>query len=1376
MMSWRFTQRVIAASAMGVAWLAAPAAEAQTGPDLRIDSVLITSEEGAFVDIIHFSVGIHNGGDTESAATTLRYYRSADATISTSDTEEATEAIAAVAPSSRVNVGVDDIAGQSATYYYGVCVDAVAGESDTTNNCSGAVQIIVVPRSPDLVVGSPLVSDSSPAEGAAFTLSVERRNGGNGYAAGTTLRYYQSADATIAASDTEVGTYRVSGLASSAARLHSVELTAPSSGTYYYGACVDAVAGESDTTNNCSASVRVDVPAPAPDLEVSEPTPSDSNPVAGEAFTLSTTVRNRGTEAAAATTLRYYRSTDATITVSDTEEATGTVAGLPASLSYVVSAELTAPTTPGTYYYGACVDAVADESDTTNNCSSSVQITTQSGQQQRAAADLVVDPPSVSDGSPAAGAAFTLTAEVENAGDGDAAATTLRYYQSADATITASDTEVGTDAVAGLAAAATSSQSVELTAPSAGTYYYGACVDAVAGESDTANNCSAPVQVDVPAAPTQISPNLVVGQPSVSDSNPTAGAAFTLSAEVRNGGDGDAAATTLRYYQSADATITASDAEVGTDAVAGLASSAASLQSVELTAPSAGTYYYGACVDAVAGESDTANNCSAAVQVDVPAPGQRTSAPDLEVGQAQVTDSNPTAGAAFTLSAEVRNGGDGDAAATTLRYYQSADATITASDAEVGTDAVAGLASSAASLQSVELTAPSAGTYYYGACVDAVAGESDTANNCSAAVQVDVPAPGQQTSAPDLVVGQAQVTDSNPTAGAAFTLSAEVRNGGDGDAAATTLRYYQSADATITASDTEVGTDAVTGLAAAATSSQSVELTAPSAGTYYYGACVDAVAGESDTANNCSAAVQVDVPAPGQQTSAPDLVVGQAQVTDSNPTAGAAFTLSAEVRNGGDGDAAATTLRYYQSADATITASDTEVGTDAVAGLAAAATSSQSVELTAPSAGTYYYGACVDAVAGESDTANNCSAAVQVDVPAPGQQTSAPDLVVGQAQVTDSNPTAGAAFTLSAEVRNGGDGDAAATTLRYYQSADATITASDTEVGTDAVAGLAAAATSSQSVELTAPSAGTYYYGACVDAVAGESDTANNCSAAVQVDVPAPGQQTSAPDLVVGQAQVTDSNPTAGAAFTLSAEVRNGGDGDAAATTLRYYQSADATITASDTEVGTDAVTGLAVAATSSQSVELTAPSAGTYYYGACVDAVAGESDTANNCSAAVQVDVPAPGQQTSAPDLEVGQAQVTDSNPTAGAAFTLSAEVRNGGDGDAAATTLRYYQSADATITASDAEVGTDAVAGLASSAASLQSVELTAPSAGTYYYGACVDAVAGESDTANNCSAAVQVDVPAPVPALPLLAQLLLALGLAAAGARLTARRRQR
>ena len=46
--------------------------------------------------------------------------------------------------------------------------------------------------------------------------------------------------------------------------------------------------------------------------------------------------------------------------------------GLPRRGARSESVELTAPSTPGTYHYGACVDAVAGESDTANNCSSSV--------------------------------------------------------------------------------------------------------------------------------------------------------------------------------------------------------------------------------------------------------------------------------------------------------------------------------------------------------------------------------------------------------------------------------------------------------------------------------------------------------------------------------------------------------------------------------------------------------------------------------------------------------------------------------------------------------------------------------------------------------------------------------------------------------------------------------------------------------------------------------------------------------------------------------------------------------------------------------------------------------------------------------------------
>ena len=353
--------------------------------------------------------------------------------------------------------------------------------------------------------------------------------------------------------------------------------------------------------------------------------------------------------------------------------------------------------------------------------------------------------------------------------------------------------------------------------------------------------------------------------------------------------------------------------------------------------------------------------------------------------------------------------------------------------------------------------------------------------------------------APDLVVESPSVSDGSPDVGASFTLSATVRNRGDASSAATTLRYYRSTDATISGTDTEVGTDAVGSLAASGTSDESIGLTAPaSVGTYYYGACVDAVTGESDTSNNCSSSVQVDVTEPPPST--PDLVVGSPSVDDDSPETGGSFTLSATVSNDGDGGSAATTLRYYRSADATISGTDTQVGTDAVGALAASATSAESIDLTASSSpGTYYYGACVDAVTGESDTSDNCSSAVTVTVTIVGP---APDLVVGSPSVSDSNPDAGASFTLSATVRNSGDGGSVATTLRYYRSTNSTISTVDTEVGTDAVGALSASGTSDESISLTAPvSAGTYYYGACVDDVTGESDSNNNCSSAVTVTV-----------------------------------------------------------------------------------------------------------------------------------------------------------------------------------------------------------------------------------------------------------------------------------
>ena len=230
----------------------------------------------------------------------------------------------------------------------------------------------------------------------------------------------------------------------------------------------------------------------------------------------------------------------------------------------------------------------------------------------------------------------------------------------------------------------------------------------------------------------------------------------------------------------------------------------------------------------------------------------------------------------------------------------------------------------------------------------------------------------------------------------------------------------------------------------------------------------------------------------------PDLVIQRAWSGSTTSATGASFRLSALVRNRGSGPAVAATLRFYRSANTTISSADSEVGAVALDALAASGTRSRSVDVTAPSvAGRYYYGACVDDVTNESETDNNCSEAVSVTV-----TVGAPDLVMEAISVDESTLVAGESFTLSAVVRNRGYGTSAVTTLRYYRSDDTAISTADAEVGTDNLGALATGNDSALSIDLDAPTEpGTVYYGACVDAVSGESDADNNCSGAVAVTV-----------------------------------------------------------------------------------------------------------------------------------------------------------------------------------------------------------------------------------------------------------------------------------
>ncbi len=242
---------------------------------------------------------------------------------------------------------------------------------------------------------------------------------------------------------------------------------------------------------------------------------------------------------------------------------------------------------------------------------------------------------------------------------------------------------------------------------------------------------------------------------------------------------------------------------------------------------------------------------------DAPPPVKEVGEPELEVQRIWSTPAAPAAESTFRLTALVRNRGTARADNPTLRFRRSADARITARDAEVGTVELGTLDASASRSRSVDVEAPETpGDYYYGVCLEGGATGTETGEACSDALEVTVTK--GEPRLPDLVVTDVSIDPAQPQPGASFTVRAVVRNAGTAPADSTTLRYFRSESATVTRDDTEVGTEAIDGLAADSESKGSITLTAEES-NYWYGACVDVVADERDEKNNCSRGIAVKV-------------------------------------------------------------------------------------------------------------------------------------------------------------------------------------------------------------------------------------------------------------------------------------------------------------------------------------------------------------------------------------------------------------------------------------------------------------------------------------------------------------------------------------
>ena len=588
--------------------------DVQAAPDLRVGDPSLSPSTVNPGGTFTISVIVTNGGTTASAATTLGYYRSDDSTINTDDELVETQSVSPLA--SDANSGSITSPSLTAptiadTYYYGAYVLPVPNETNRGNNGSIAATLTVQSTArPNLTVAlsSPTYLYNTVAPGRNFILYATVTNRGDGTSSATTLRSeYRSSTSnwTSTGSNITIAALRPN----QQGRQYPINLTAPNiAGIYSYRVYVHPITNESNTDDNYSNLVRIITSAA--DLVVDTPTVDKSTLAPGESFTLTATVRNQGIGNSGAATLRYYRSTDATISNDSTSASVDTEVGTADSIdilsgSNIVSStysntstqtvELTAPSEPGTYYYGACVSATLYESRRDNNCSSAVTITVTTPP------DLVAELFELRGTSTLApGERFTLDATVTNEGVGQSATTTLRFYESVNRRFRSED-EVGRVSVSALASNISSNESIRLVAPSEpGTYYYRVHVDEVANEEVTSNNWSGyiVVFVETPLVIESLQPSKFALSP---------GERFTLTATIKNDGDTASTRTTVQYYRSDDDSITSRDTSIGTDTVSAIAAGRTSQVSRSLTAPNAGgTYYYGVCV----GDDISSDACS----------------------------------------------------------------------------------------------------------------------------------------------------------------------------------------------------------------------------------------------------------------------------------------------------------------------------------------------------------------------------------------------------------------------------------------------------------------------------------------------------------------------------------------------------------------------------------------------------------------------------------------------------------------------------------------------------------------------------------------------------------------------------------------------